>query len=49
MLKERKQVLKVGDKISSLSNTILTSTPKLANGSLHGLIGDLTMNGTNYV
>lgn len=46
---ERKQVLLVGDKTSQLVSMTSKPTPKIANGSLHGLIKDLTYTGANFI
>ena len=46
---ERKQVLGVGDAISSLRSPTDAATPALADGSLHGLAGNLTEEGDGFV
>lgn len=46
---ERKQVLVVGDKISQLAPVANKPTPKKVDGSLHGLVKNLTMKGAGFV
>lgn len=47
MKKERKQVLTATAKLSSLVKVTDAPTPVIA-GSLHGLVKDLTVNGTGH-
>jgi len=46
---ERKQVLRAGDKIDQFVSMTSKPTPKIADGSLHGLIQNLTYRGLNYI
>lgn len=45
---ERKQVLKVGDKITALASVTNKPTPPMVDKSLHGLVKDLTHKGTGH-
>jgi hypothetical protein len=48
---QRKQVLKPGDKITSLTTVSNSGTKvrgQLADGSLHGLIKNLSIDGTGF-